>query len=131
MDLPRVLTPYDLIGGESALLDLVGRFYGYMDTLPEARDIRNMHPDDLTGSRDKLFKFLSGWLGGPNLFWQEFGHPRLRMRHFPFSIGARERDQWLSCMSKALDDLHLDPELRADLYEAFARTADHMINRAE
>jgi hemoglobin len=126
-----VITPYELLGGESALRELVERFYGYMDSLPEAAEIRAMHAPDLAGAQDKLFKFLSGWLGGPDLFWQEFGHPRLRMRHFPFGIGARARDQWMLCMGKALDDMRMDPALREFLFQAFAKTADHMINRAD
>lgn len=126
-----VITPYSMLGGEAPLRELVERFYAYMDTLPEARHIRAMHAPDLSGAQDKLFKFLSGWLGGPNLFWEEFGHPRLRMRHFPFSIGAAERDQWMLCMGKALDDTAMDAALREALREALGRTADHMINRAE
>jgi hemoglobin len=124
-----VITPYGLLGEEKALRELVDRFYGYMDTLPEAAGIRAMHAPDLSEAKSKLFKFLSGWLGGPNLYWQEYGHPRLRMRHFPFSIGNSERDQWMLCMARALDDMDLDPPLRQGLLAAFGRTADHMINR--
>ncbi|HUL11393.1 MAG TPA: group II truncated hemoglobin [Methylococcaceae bacterium] len=123
------LTPYERLGGEAALRELVTRFYGYMNDLPEARGIRKMHAADLSGAQDKLFKFLSGWLGGPNLYWQEHGHPRLRMRHFPFAIGASERNQWVACMRRALDDMPIDPELREVLFEALAQTATHMINR--
>lgn len=124
-----VITPYDRIGGEKALKELVTRFYGYMDILPEAAHIRAMHAEDLGGAKEKLFKFLSGWLGGPPLFEREFGHPQLRMRHFPFSIGAAERNQWMLCMGLALDDLPLDDAFREDLLQAFGRTATHMINR--
>lgn len=126
-----VITPYELLGGETVLRDLVERFYGYMDSLPEAAVIRAMHAPNLTGAKDKLFKFLSGWLGGPNLYWEEFGHPRLRMRHFPFSIGLAERDQWMLCMAKALDDTPMPPELHQALLQALAQVADHMINRAD
>lgn len=126
-----ILTPYRLLGGEPAVRELVERFYGYMETLDEARAIRAMHAADLGPARDKLFKFLSGWLGGPNLYWEEFGHPRLRMRHLPFPIGPAQRDQWMLCMGKALDDMALSGELRAALYDAFARTADHMVNRSD
>ncbi|MGY6214869.1 group II truncated hemoglobin [Methylolobus aquaticus] len=121
-------SPYALLGGEAGLRDLVERFYGYMETLPEAAPIRAMHPADLAGSRDKLFKFLSGWLGGPNLYMEEFGHPRLRMRHFPFAIGSAEADQWLQCMGRALDETDVDPRFKQGLFEALARTAYHMIN---
>ncbi len=108
---------------------LVVRFYQYMNELPEARGIRKMHAADLGGATEKLFKFLSGWLGGPDLFIQEYGHPRLRMRHFPFPIGVRERDQWMLCMNKALDDTPMDEELRELLRQALAQTATHMINQ--
>lgn len=123
-----VITPYSRLGGETALKELVERFYSYMDTLPEAAPIRAMHAPDLGGAKSKLFKFLSGWLGGPNLYWEEFGHPRLRMRHFPFAIDMSARDQWMLCMNLALDDVTMDAELREALREALARTADHMIN---
>ncbi|MDF9391895.1 MULTISPECIES: group II truncated hemoglobin [Methylococcus] len=131
MQEPLTQTPYQRLGGAEVLHELVERFYGYMDTLPEAAPIRAMHAEDLSGAKSKLFKFLSGWLGGPDLFMQEFGHPRLRARHFPFSIGVSERDQWLLCMRKALDDIPLDGPFREALYEALARTAHHMINRED
>lgn len=127
----RVLTPYERLGGEPVLRALVQRFYHYMNELPEARTIRKMHAADLGQAQDRLFKFLSGWLGGPNLYWEEYGHPRLRMRHFPFSIGEAERDQWMLCMGKALADTPMDDELRAGLYQALAHTATHMINRSD
>ncbi|WP_341326065.1 group II truncated hemoglobin [Methylotuvimicrobium sp. KM2] len=128
MSEPTGLTPYELIGGEKALLSLVDRFYFFMDTLPEAEGIRAMHQLDLSGARDKLFKFLSGWLGGPDLFIREYGHPRLRARHFPFAIGDSERDQWMMCMNKALGELPMDARLRANLSEALQQLATHMIN---
>lgn len=125
------VTPYERLGGAELLKALVRRFYQHMDARPEARGIRQMHADDLAGAEDKLFKFLSGWLGGPNLYWEEFGHPRLRMRHFPFAIGAHERDQWLECMRLAVDETVADPELRQQLLQAFTHTASHMINQPE
>ncbi|BBL74986.1 group II truncated hemoglobin [Methylomagnum ishizawai] len=129
MNPPPAVTPYVLLGGETAVRELVERFYGHMDRLPEAQGIRAMHAPDLTGAKNKLFKFLSGWFGGPDLFMEEFGHPRLRMRHFPFAIGPAERDQWMLCMVRALDDMAIEANLREALLAAFARTADHMINR--
>ena len=102
------LTPYELMGGEPAILSLVDRFYFYMDTLPEARGIRKMHAQSLSNAKDRLFKFLSGWLGGPDLFIQEYGHPMLRRRHFPFAIGQSERDQWMACMNKAMEEISMD-----------------------
>ncbi|MGA7949976.1 MAG: group II truncated hemoglobin, partial [Thiobacillaceae bacterium] len=88
-------TPYDVVGGDAGVRRLVDRFYDLMDELPEAYAIRKLHPEDLSGSRDKLYWFLSGWLGGPQHYVERFGHPFLRARHLPFSIGATERDQWL------------------------------------
>jgi hemoglobin len=99
-----------------------------MDTLPEAYGIRKLHPADLASSRDKLFMFLSGWLGGPALYVENYGHPRLRARHLPFPIGGSERDQWMLCMEQAMRDTGIDESLRADLSGAFSRTADHMQN---
>ena len=122
-------TPYELIGGEAAIRSLVDRFYFYMDILPEAQGIRAMHAPSLASAKDKLFKFLSGWLGGPNLFIEEFGHPMLRARHFPFAIGPSERDQWMRCMNKALDEVEMDPRLRENIRTALQQLATHMINQ--
>lgn len=123
-------TPYELIGGEPVLRALVKDFYRIMDDLPEAYGIRKLHPQDLAGSEEKLFMFLSGWLGGPDLFTQRYGHPRLRARHLPFTIAESERDQWLLCMREAME-LHVkDDAMRAKLYEALAGLADHMRNQA-
>ncbi|MDD2658221.1 MAG: group II truncated hemoglobin [Methylococcales bacterium] len=123
-----ISTPYEMIGGEKALLNLVDRFYFYMDTLPEARGIRAIHQPDLSSAKEKLFKFLSGWLGGPNLFIEEFGHPMLRARHLPFRIGESERDQWMLCMTKALAELPMDSQLRINFQNALQYLATHMIN---
>jgi len=121
-------TPYDVIGGELIIRDLVERFYFYMDTLPEARGIRDMHQPDLTSAKTKLFKFLSGWLGGPDLFVQEYGHPMLRARHLPFAIGESERDQWMLCMNKAIAEIPMNPILETNLKNALQELATHMIN---
>ena len=122
-------TPYELLGGADGVRTLVERFYQLMDTLPEAARIRALHPGDLGGSTDKLYKFLSGWLGGPPLYTEEFGHPMLRARHLPFPIESEDRDAWLLCMKRALDEVKLDPLVRMQLDQAFYKTADHMRNR--
>ena len=122
-------TPYDAMGGEQAILNLVDRFYFYMDTLPEAAGIRSIHQADLSSAKEKLFKFLSGWLGGPNLFIEEFGHPMLRARHLPFAIGESERDQWMLCMNKAIADIPMDATLETNLRNALQQLATHMINQ--
>lgn len=124
-----IQTPYDRIGGADTVRALVQRFYQLMDELPEAYGIRKLHPKDLRGSEEKLFLFLSGWLGGPQLYVEQYGHPMLRRRHFPFPIGESERDQWLSCMQMALEEKVHDAVLRAELYAAFAKLADHMRNK--
>ena len=122
---------YERIGGAEKVRALVQRFYQIMDELPESYGIRKLHPEDLQGSEDKLFKFLSGWMGGPQLFVEEYGHPMLRQRHMPFSIGSSERDQWLMCMKQALQDVVEDEALRTELNASFAKVAEHMRNRVE
>lgn len=125
------LSPYDLIGGEPAVRAIVQRFYELMDTLPETWDVRKMHAEDLSGSQEKLFLFLSGWLGGPNLYVERYGQPFLRARHLPFSIGMAERDQWMRCMRQALEEHVTDAAMRTRLQESLAALANHMRNRAE
>ncbi len=120
---------YARLGGASAVRALVDRFYALMDQRPEAAGIRRMHPTDLQHSADNLYKFLSGWFGGPPLYLREKGHPRMRMRHAPFAIGAAERDQWLACMRQALREQVTDAALRAAVERAFVGMAEHMINR--
>lgn len=122
-------TPYEQIGGEKAVRHLVDRFYQLMDEKSHVRQLRTMHPEDLATSRDKLFKFLSGWLGGPDLFVQEFGHPMLRARHMPFSIDQSARDQWLHCMFEAINEMDMSDSLKQQLEVSFFRTADFMRNK--
>lgn len=110
---------------------LVDLFYDEMDSNPEFGIIRALHPPVLDGSRDKLYKFLAGWLGGPDLYIREYGHPRLRARHLPFPIATTERDQWLVCMARALKASGIDDALAERLLVAFYRTADFMRNRAD
>lgn len=124
-------TPYELLGGADGLRELVDRFYDYMDAEQDAQAVRQMHAKSLRSSREKLFLFLSGWLGGPDLYVQRYGHPMLRRRHLPFSIGKAERDQWMHCMLLALSDMPIDPALSNKLEQAFMATADHMRNRSE
>ncbi|GAB4121724.1 MAG: group II truncated hemoglobin [Sideroxydans sp.] len=124
-------THYQRIGGEAGVRKLVKRFYELMDELPESYGIRKLHPADLKTSEDKLFMFLSGWMGGPQLFIEKFGHPRLRQRHLPFAIGTAERDQWMLCMTQALHEVVEDAALRAELQAALGKVADFMRNRAE
>jgi hemoglobin len=124
-------TLYEMLGGEAGLRSLVDRFYDLMDSSSEAATIRSFHPKSLQRSREKLFMFLSGWSGGPQLYVERFGHPRLRLRHMPFAIGTVERDQWLWCMNKALDESSLDSHVAESLKARFAEVADFMRNQEE
>jgi len=121
-------TPFEWIGGEDKVKALVERFYDLMDLEPKYAALRAAHGTELTHAREKLFWFLCGWLGGPNHYTDRFGHPRLRMRHMPFSIGILERDQWLACMDQAMEETGIDEQLRARLRDSFFQTADWMRN---
>ena len=123
-------TLYEVIGGESRLRELVDRFYDLMQLEPEFAGIHAMHPVPNDSSRDKLFMFLSGWMGGPNLYIERYGHPRLRARHLPYAIGTSERDQWLRTMAWAMEDIGIEESLRVRLMESFYQTADWMRNTA-
>jgi hemoglobin len=124
-------TPYELLGGETAVRELVDRFYDLMELEPGYAGIRKLHPPTLDASRDKLFWFLSGWLGGPPIYAEKIGHPMLRARHLPFAIGIDERDQWLRCMSQAMDEVGVPPDLQRQLATSFFGTADWMRNRPD
>ena len=120
---------FELLGGEPAVRTLVERFYDLMDLEPAYHDLRTVHGATLDSARQKLFWYLCGWLGGPQHYVERFGHPRLRARHLPFSIGIRERDQWLACMKQAMMEQAIDTTLATRLGEAFFNTADFMRNR--
>ena len=122
---------YESIGGDAGVKALVDRFYHHMDTLPEAADIRAMHPKNLQSSIEKLYEFLSGWLGGPPLYMQKRGHPRLRMRHLPFAIDRTAATQWVLCMEMALAETQLNNLQRDFLLQRFAQVADFMRNQNE
>jgi hemoglobin len=122
-------TPFERLGGETGVRALVDRFYDLMDLEPAFAGLRALHPGELDGSRDKLFWFLCGWLGGPDHYQQRFGHPRLRARHLPYAIGIAERDQWMACMALAVQDRGVDEHLAARLLQALSGTADWMRNK--
>lgn len=126
---PQQQSVFDLIGGAAKLRELVDRFYDLMDLEPEFAGIRAMHPTPLDGSRDKLYWFLSGWSGGPSLYIEKFGHPRLRARHLPYAIASSERDQWLRCMALAMQDAGVPEALQERLMQSFYQTADWMRNK--
>ncbi|MFO1313876.1 MAG: group II truncated hemoglobin [Burkholderiales bacterium] len=123
------ITPYDLVGGDAGVRALVDAFYDRMDLTEAFAGIRRLHPASLDGSRDKLYWYLSGWLGGPSMYVERFGHPRLRARHLPFPIAESERDQWLACMRLAMEDVSMPEDLAEALMKAFFGTADWMRNR--
>jgi hemoglobin len=122
-------TPFDRLGGEPGVRALVDRFYDLMDLEPVFAGVRKLHPSTLEGSRDKLFWFLCGWLGGPDHYIERFGHPRLRARHLPYAIGLSERDQWMACMMQAMQEHPVEEALAAKLTESFFGTADWMRNK--
>jgi hemoglobin len=124
-------TLYETIGGEQVLRELVDRFYDLMQLEPDFAGIHAMHPTPNDSSREKLFMFLSGWMGGPDLYIERYGHPRLRARHLGYAIGTKERDQWLRAMAWAMEDLGWDDELRVRLMNSFFQTADWMRNKAD
>lgn len=122
---------FDLLGGEDGIRRLVDRFYDRMDTAPEAVNVRALHAANLKQSREKLLLYLMYWTGGPDTYVERNGHPRLRARHMPFTIGARERDEWLWCMEHALRDTDMPDELRTHLWEKMRSLADFMRNQPE
>ena len=120
-------TPYDALGGDAAVLELSNRFYDIVDET--APTLRAMLPKDDSVSRTKLYEFLSGWMGGPPLYMEKRGHPRLRMRHMPFEISLTEVEEWLRCMNTAMDEVGVSGRLRTYLDEQFHRSAHWMRNR--
>lgn len=124
-------TAYALIGGAESIRQLVDRFYDLMELEPAYTVIRQLHPADLSASRDKLYLFLTGWMGGPDLYQQKYGHPKLRARHLPFPIGSIERNQWLDCMQRAMDEVAIDGPIKERLHESFFATADWMRNKPD
>ena len=136
MSQPSASTPqslFDLLGGEpeatNQIRAIVEAFYDVMERDEKAKAIRLMHPEDLTSSREKLFMFLSGWTGGPQLYIERYGHPFLRRRHLPFKIGEEERDQWIHCMTKGLLNLKMEEEKIKALLNALYPIADFMRNQ--
>jgi hemoglobin len=122
---------YERLGGEAKIRELVDHFYELMNSRDDTQSLRQMHAKDLRVSRDKLFMFLSGWLGGPQLYMEKYGHPRLRQRHMPFAVDSAARDQWMSCMIQAMEDVGIEEEMRKELEAAFFKTADFMRNQPE
>ena len=126
-------TFYELLGGaetgRASIRELVEKFYDIMETDARAAGIRAMHPADLTLAREKLFMFLTGWTGGPQLYVERYGHPMLRRRHLPFAIDESARDQWMSCMIQAMISLNFDTKLMENLGTQLHGLADFMRNQ--
>jgi len=125
----EAITLYQAIGGDDTVKALSHRFYELMDTLPEARHVRAVHPPSLQGSEEKFYEYLTGYLGGPPLYTDKRGHPRLRSRHFVAEIGPVERDEWLLCFRQAMDETIANPKLREIIWPPIERLAFHMQNK--
>ncbi len=123
------ISMFDRIGGADAVARLVDAFYGHMDSLPEAKTIRDMHAPNLGPIGDVLKRYLTEWTGGPKLYSPEKGHPRLRQRHMGFPIDNAARDAWLTCMRKALAETIADGAAREELEGNMKKLADWMRNR--
>jgi hemoglobin len=123
-DADAPIVPYALLGGDAGIRRLVDRFYEIMDQEPAAAAIRAMHPADLSAMRERLAAYLSGWLGGPPLFFTLRPGVCIMSAHKQFAIGAAERDAWLFCMTQALAEMDVSESTRALLKEPFFRIAD-------
>lgn len=121
-------TPYEEIGGTETVEALSHAFYDIIEE--DSPLLRAMLPASTVNTRKKLAMYLSGWLGGPPLYEQRWGHPKLRMRHFPFTIGDDEAAEWMRCMRLAMDRVGLAAPVRAFLDERFGQLAQHMRNQA-
>jgi hemoglobin len=123
--------PFDAIGGETAVRDLVERFYDAMDE--HEPELAALHPLEngrvSRASRDRFALFLIGWLGGPQDYVERHGHPRLRMRHGHVPVNTATRDAWLRSMRRALDAQAVDPTVRTFLESKFAELADFLRNQ--
>jgi len=121
-------SPYDALGGEAMVQAVCARLYELMDILPEAKACRDVHPPSLTRAEEKLYEFLTGWLGGPQLYRTKYGHPRLRQRHLAAPIGAEEIAGWLACFHRAWDENIPSSSLAADLARRIDTLGWHMEN---
>ncbi len=126
-------TLYELLGGDESGVEnirlLVETFYDMMDSSEKVTELRAIHAPDLTEAREKLFMFLTGWTGGPQLYIEQYGHPRLRARHMPFSIGETERDQWMFCMISAMHEIGIEEPVLTKMATQLYGVADFMRNK--
>ena len=120
---------YERIGGSEKIRELVRRFYDLMDLEPKYLELREVHGSTLEEAGNRLYMFLSGWLGGPDLYTEQHGHPRLRSRHFPFNIGSLERDQWVACLMQACAELEIDEAVQKAMLPQIYALAEWMRNQ--
>lgn len=118
-------TLYETLG-EKVILELVNEFYKRVYAHPS---LSNLFQNDIEEVKDKQYRFLTQFLGGPSLYIEKYGHPRMRMRHLPHAIDEKAKDEWLACMKEAIDSLKLDNQLAEALYNCFPPVAQHMVNR--
>ena len=121
-------TPYQILG-EAGIRELASAFYDIMDSTPEVAKLRRMHARDLAPMKEKLAEYLIGWMGGPPLYAEKYGSVCMTTPHEPYHIGPEERDQWLLCMDKALEQTGASDELKAMLKVPLFRIADAVRNR--
>lgn len=122
---------YQTLGGAEGVRALTDRFYDLMELEPQYQALRQMHGDDMTLIREKLYEFFSGWLGGPPLFEQKYGHPQLRARHMPFAVNVQVRNEWVACFAQALSELDIDKEFAEPMLVQIYAMADWMLNQNE
>ena len=122
-------TPYEEIGGDGTVRSLVEQFYDLIEA--ESPGLRAMLPTDTSTSRQKLYEFLSGWLGGPALYMERRGHPRLRLRHMPFDIGTPEAEEWMRCMKGAISSVGIEEPAASFLTLELGQAAHSLRNRPD
>ncbi|PID21834.1 globin [Sporosarcina sp. P3] len=123
----KPVIPFEEIG-EKKLHELIDTFYAKVAVHP---DLIPIFPDDLSETIRKQKQFQTQYLGGPNLFTEEHGHPMMKARHNPFPITPTRAEAWLACMAEAMDDVGLEGPLRDVYYKRLVLTANHMVNRNE
>ncbi|MBV1919561.1 MAG: group II truncated hemoglobin [Pseudomonadales bacterium] len=120
----KINTPYYLLGGEQAIRNLCDTFYSVMDSSPETQTIRAMHGKDLSKISQRLFEYLSSWLGGPDLYVEKYGSMCISQAHAPYVIGEAERDQWLLCMDETLIKINAPDDVKSMLKQPFYQVAN-------
>jgi len=126
-DAPEVL-PYEMLGGEAGVRELCKRFYEVMDQDSKAAHVRAMHGASLESIEEKLFEYLSGWMGGPHIYKEKYGTVCLTEPHAPYAIDEQARDEWLYCMDRALEKINASDELKEMLKEPVYNLANFIRN---